>query len=281
MSRITQIVASLLALSGLVAAPAHAIQVYGLDASGNIASGPLSTSWSVYSGSPAGSVNVADVSGGAGTDWGVSLGVNDFGDPETGDGQTQAIFGASTQVSGYYGYVVDFSFDGFTWDSYNQTQPVNEGASDGYWDLFGLNINSDDQYYWDMVSGGSGSANDPLFSTDPAGSAVVETGGALSGTTWGWGGLDYAAGFFEELHGDFSISMTGDVSEVFSISAFLDTATPEDSDEAYPSWGCFNLPSSDCPEPTGGDPQDVAEPSALAVLALSLIGMGLVSRRRG
>ncbi len=261
--------------------PAQAIRIIELDAAGNEL-GVVSTTWTIYSGSPAGGTTVTDISGGAGTDWMVEVGKGEFGAPETGK-QPSGIFGAGTTVSGGAGYRVLFDFDGYTWDSYNTTFPTNPGASDGYWDLFAMNINTTGSFYWDMVNGGLGALGDPLLSVDPAGTPVIDPDGVgpLAGATWGWGGLDYAAGYFEEEHGTFAIDlMATTVGQIFNISAVLDTSSDPQSDTNYPSWGTFNANGPVTP-PDGGTSQDVPVPASVWLMLAGLCGLFLSRRRQG
>lgn len=255
-------------------ASAHAVQVFGLDGAGG--STLLSTTWSIYGGSPAGGTTLIDINN-DGTDWEVNVGVPNFGAAES-DSQTSGIYGAGTRVSGYSGYRVVFDFDGFTWDSYNDTVPVNPGASDGYWDLFAVSLNPTD-FYWNLVNGGAGAAGDPLIGPDPAGNPVIDPTGLGGGVLWGWGGLDYSAGFFEEEHGTYSLTMLGTPTQEFFISAVLDTRTTPNADSGFPSWGCFNDHDDDCPDPTGGQSQDVPEPGTMLLLGLGMLGLGAVRRR--
>lgn len=253
----------------LIVGQANAITIFSLDATG--AETQVYSTWTAYSSSPTGGTQVTDING-DGSDWEVLVGVNDFGDPE-GGAQISGVYGAGTMLSGAYGYKVYFDFDGYTWDSYNTTQPVNPGASNGYWDLFALNINQSG-YYWDIKG------SDPLVTPDPAGNPVTSTS-PLSGVTWGWGGLDYAAGYFEEEHGSFVVELIGDASQSYYISATLDTVTTPNADSNYPSWGGFNAQGPITP-PEGGETQDpiVPEPATALLFGIGLLGLAGVSRKK-
>lgn len=268
----------LVALLGVffMAGQADALEIYQLDGSGGKTL-VKTNGWAINSGSPVSGTTLTDING-DGSDWKILVGANSFGAPEGGS-QTSAIYGAGIMLPGAFGYEVVFDFDGYTWDSYNKTVATGQGAHDGYWDLFAVNINQQG-YYWDLVNGGTGGAGDPLMSTDPAGTPVYDPDGTgnLAGATWGWGGLDYAAGYFEEEHGTYTISLEGDNGNGYYISAVLDTATDPNSDTQYPSWGGFNAKGS-VDKPDGGQSQDVPEPSTLLLLGAGLLGYGLRRNR--
>lgn len=251
-----------------LAGMAHAITILQLDSSGGQTQ--VNPTWESYSGSPSGGTTVTDIHG-DGSDWQVEVGKADFGAAEY-DSQTSAIYGAGTYLDPAYGYRVYFDFDGYTWNSYNITQPVNPGAEDGYWDVFAVNINQTD-YYWNVVG------SDPIVSTDPAGDVVIDSS-SLGGITWAWGGLDYDAGYFEEEHGSWYIDLIGDANEGYYVSAVLDTITLINADNEFPSWGAFNV-QGDVTPPTGGQSQDVPEPTTMLLLCPGLIGLAGLRRKFG
>lgn len=273
----TLVSSACVALGAVLCGQANAIEIYALDAGGNVAGGPLSVIWGISPFTAPGGTTLSDNSAGAGTDWQIEVGKLNFGSPESGS-QTSAIYGAGTSLSGAYGYRVVFDFDGFTWDSYNGGGTPNPGASTGYWDSFAVNINKS-TYYWGLVTGGSGTLSDPIVAPDPAGTPVIDSSGTrLPGITWAWGGLDYAAGFFEEQHSNgVVLNLMGSPSDTFYISATLDTATTPSADGSYPSWGAFNAGGT-VPPPPGGQSQDVPEPATLLLVGLGVAG--LVMRRR-
>ncbi len=269
----------LAALLGVLflAGQADALEIYQLDGAGGKTLVKTS-GWAINPGSPAGGTTLTDINS-DGSDWKILVGADSFGSPE-GGAQTSAIYGAGVMLPGAFGYEIVFDFDGYTWDAYNTSVPVNQGAKDGYWDLFAVNVNQSD-YYWNLVNGGSGGLGDSLMSTDPAGTPVYDPDGTgpLPGATWGWGGLDYAAGYFEEEHGTYTISLQGDSGNSYYISATLDTATEPQGDVQYPSWGGFNA-KGDVTKPDGGQSQDVPEPSTLILLGAGALGFGLFRRNR-
>lgn len=263
-----------LALVFLVSNPVRAIEIYGLFDGGEEL---LSTTWISHGGSGA---SVTDVSGGAETDWQVLVGLDDFGDAE-GDSQTEGIYGGGAILStgdDWTGFKVVFDVQAHTWDSYNSgVAPAGTPApgSTGYWDAFAVNVNAEEGFYWDLV----GDAGDPITSVDPAGTPVIdpEGTGPLAGATWAWGGLDYANGTFESHIGTYTLLLEElDNNTTVYVSAVLDTATSPDHDEAFPSWGCFNAPSTtNCPVPQ----VSVPEPSSLVLLGLGMFGLMLQRKR--
>jgi len=246
----------------LAAGQASALTVYQLDAAGNETLIP--TNWSIYAGSPAGSVVLVDKIGNQ-TDWKVLVGYNDFGDAEF-DTQQQAIYAAGTLLQPAYGYKVVFDVDAYGWDSYNTNVPAP--GFTGYWDLVSVNLNQTN-YYWNLVQGGAGALTDPLVTPDPAGNPVISFG-PLPGITWGWGGLDYGNHTFEEVHGLNSIQLIGSPDDYF-LSVALDTATTPHTDMNYPSYAGFNAP--------GDVPPPIPEPSTFLLISAGLAGVGLLRKR--
>lgn len=208
---------------------------------------------------------------GGGASWQIDVGTANFGSPESGS-QTSGIFGAGLILpEAANGWRIDFSANLRTWDSYNDGSVVapNPGASLGDWDLFTVNANHQD-FYWNLVEANPGSGPvesdapallstglttsavtvpghliDPLVPTRPAGTTVQYTNtdqnpNYLPGSTWAWGGRDYAAGYFE------SVSTNGTVvvrnAAPTYVSFVLDSRTPPYNDTNLPSWGQFGAP---------------------------------------
>lgn len=192
--------------------------------------------------------------------WLLSLGQSSFGASEFGS-QPSNIYGAGLVLpESAYGWRVDFSANLRTWDAYNDGNVVspNAGGSLGDWDLFTVNMNQN-AFYWNLTSEGivttesedpfSGSLPtagsgliDPLIPVRPAGSVVTFDNTAndsqyLPGSTWAWGGRDYAAGYFESVQTNGSIQ-SGSGGSTY-VSFVLDTRTPISNDSGYPSWGQF------------------------------------------
>lgn len=228
-----------------------------------------------------GDSSIIPTSGGG---WLVSMGLSSFGANEGGS-QNSDIYGAGLILPGStYGWRVDFSANLRTWDSYNDGSVVspNPGGSLGDWDLFSVNMNQSG-FYWDLVSttygGGDGDGGevpvfdgpvlaaavgtdggliDPLVPVRPAGSIVNYTNSDgnpayLPGSTWAWGGRDYAAGYFESVQANGSVQNAG--TGPTYVSFVLDTRTPTYNDSAFPSWGQFGAPGvfADVPDGVPGD----------------------------
>jgi len=84
----------------------------------------------------------------------------------------------------------------------------------------------------------------------PAGSVVtfnntLNDSQYLPGSTWAWGGRDYAAGYFESVqtNGTIQNANTGPT----YVSFVLDTRTPSFNDQAYPLLGPVRHAITDCP----------------------------------
>ncbi|MEW6067972.1 MAG: hypothetical protein AB1610_06750 [Nitrospirota bacterium] len=155
--------------------------------------------------------------------------VTDINDPQSGT-QEEAIYGAGfeTSASG-----VIFDADLYTWDSYSITGDAsNDGGSKGWWDVFVVNINQEG-YYWELVSGGSGTIDDPVISSTYEGGYALYDNSVLPGATWVFGGEDYGNGTLESLSPltDYTLIMTGgDPNLPYYVSVILDTATDPYSD---------------------------------------------------
>lgn len=208
-----------------------------------------------------GDSNLLPVTGG----WQVGMGLSSFGAFED-DRQASDVYGAGVVLpSSDHGWRINFSANLRTWDSYNDGSVVqpNTGAKLGDWDLFAVNANPRD-FYWNLTAtqamfedegGGDGefltsavSTNDagglldPLLPVRPAGTVVSYTNTAqdpahLPGSTWAWGGRDYAAGYFESISTNGQVLAAGG-SPTF-VSFVLDSRTPNNNDDGLPSWGQF------------------------------------------
>jgi PEP-CTERM motif len=257
----------------------QAITFEQLDASGN-GSGvfytPSLSDWVMAPGSA--DSNLLPVTGG----WQVGMGLSSFGAAEDGF-QLSDVYGAGVVLpSSDHGWRINFSANLRTWDSYNDGSVVlpNPGASLGDWDLFAVNANRQG-FYWNLTSttavfdgGGDGDGElmptalldssvngllDPLLPVRPAGTVVSYTNTTqdpayLPGSTWAWGGRDYAAGYFE------SISTSGQVLAAGGAPTFvsfvLDSRTPYNNDNRLPSWGQFGPSGAFSNVPDGSVPGD-------------------------
>lgn len=271
----------LVALSSLLLTPAaQAITFERLAANGagtGIFFTPQASDW-IFA-PAAGETSVTAI----GQGWQIDVGTPSFGTPESGQ-QSSDIFGAGLLLpSSDHGWLVHFEANLRTWDSYNDglVVPPNEGGNLGDWDLFSVNANRND-FYWNLVSsshgeegGGdgewevmptamalaaneSGSLIDPLLPTRPAGSVVqytntTEDPSYLPGSTWAWGGRDYAAGYFESIRTKGNLLVAG--GDAHYLSFVLDTRTPYDNDSSFPSWGRFGVAgaSDDVPDGEAGE----------------------------
>lgn len=247
------------ALAFLGTAPAQAITFEQLNADGS-GSGlfytPQLDAWVLAPDAAETSLTPSDSS------WLIGVGTASYGASEL-DSQTSGIFGAGVLLpSSTHGWRIDFSANLRSWDSYNDGSVVapNPGASLGDWDLFSVNANHQ-AFYWDLTSPysseGSGESSpsiafaiapaangtliDPLVPVRPAGTIVNYSNPGqpeyLPGSTWAWGGRDYAVGYFESVSTNGSVVLGGD--QPTFVSFVLDTRTPAFNDTNFPSWGEF------------------------------------------
>lgn len=248
------------ALATLLASHAQAITFEQLDVSGagtGVFYNPTASDWVLAPGAVASELKAVD--GG----WSIDLSASTFGASEDGT-QASDIYGAGLLLpSSAHGWRVNFSANLRTWDSYNDgaiVQP-NEGAQLGDWDLFAVNANTQD-YYWNLTSTstvgeGTGGEDlptaaalpgttgliDPLVPVRPAGSVVTYTNSGdsayLPGSTWAWGGRDYAQGYFESVRTSGTVDLR--TPDATFVSFVLDSRTPDFQDNQLPSWGQFGV----------------------------------------
>lgn len=254
---------SAVALASLLCGQAQAITFEQLDASGagtGVFYNPTAAEWVLAPGAVASELKSVD--GG----WRIDLSASTFGAAESGT-QASNIYGAGVLLpSSAHGWRVNFSANLRTWDSYNDGSVVqpNPGASLGDWDLFAVNANTQD-YYWNLThtgsigeGGGDGGGEgvptaaampgnsgllDPLVPVRPAGSVVTYTNNGdtayLPGSTWAWGGRDYAEGYFESVRTNGTVDLR--TSNATFVSFVLDSRTPSFNDNQLPSWGQFGV----------------------------------------
>ena len=266
------------ALLGMASA-ASAISFDELDAAGNVVRSyaPSITDWVL-----APDASQSAVTALAGGGFAVDMGTSSWGVVESGS-QARQISGAGVLLpAAAFGYRVNFSANLRTWDSYNEgSVSPQPGGSIGLWDLFSVNMNTQG-YYWSLVDtategpppvevsdtpamfaaavsasvASNGLLADPLLPTVPAGSVVLyanngSNSGALPGTTWAWGGRDYAAGLFESIRSNHSFTLAANA-PVY-VSLVLDSRSPADTDTSYPSWGQFSAVDQFSEVPGGGN----------------------------
>lgn len=270
----------LLACGLLFTSQSHAISFERLAADGSGSGSfyvPLITDWVFAPDAVASSVQPS--SGG----WQIDLDPSSFGTSESSN-QTSGIYGAGLVLpTSDFGWRVSFDANLRTWDSYNDGSLVqpNPGGNIGHWDLFAVNANSSN-FYWNLVGTGNAGGGvevptlaptalpgtgtgtgisgliDPLLPNQPAGSVVnYQNSGNdsayLPGNTWAWGGRDYAAGYFESVRTSGSVLVAPGGAQ--HISFVLDTRTPSDNDNNYPSWGRFGVvgETDDVPDGANGE----------------------------
>lgn len=247
------------ALATLLASHAQAITFEQLDASGagtGVFYNPTASDWVLAPGAVNSELKAID--GG----WSIDLSASTFGASEGGT-QASDIYGAGLLLpSSAHGWRVSFSANLRTWDSYNDGTVVqpNPGASLGDWDLFAVNANTQD-YYWNLtrvgpLNNGDGETVatatelptstgliDPLVPARPAGSVVTYTNTGdsshLPGSTWAWGGRDYAEGYFESVRTSGTVDLR--TPNATFVSFVLDSRTPDFQDNQLPSWGQFGV----------------------------------------
>ncbi len=265
--------AAALGFATLALPTARAITFERLDATGNVVGiyTPAEGDWVFADGSRS-----SDLTALAGGGFSLLLDPDSFGLGED-TLQRSDIFGAGILLpASAGGYRVSFSANLRTWDAYNDgiAVPPLPDSHIGFWDLFAVNANTSN-YYWNLVDRvgsegggeelpgpaaiGPGGLVDSLVPTPPAGSLVQYTNdgsnpAALPGATWAWGGRDYAAGYFESIRTNGSVQLA--TNQAVFVSFVLDTATVEQADQNYPSWGAFGRADAfvDVPDGEEGEP---------------------------
>ena len=195
------------ALLGLFAfaGGAHALTIQNLD-TGGLVNGP----WVIE--------NDATVAGDA-SNWRIHVGTDNAPSVD-GDFQPAEWHAVGKELpENELGYLVDFTYDLWTWDSY---------VPDGYYDNFGVNLNLQD-FLWNL------DLADPP-ETDP-----------WPGSTWWAGGS--AEDVLEHFTGADSVSLAGTGTDPVYLTVFLSTGLDPNQDTEVPSWGAFNDTAPGIPEP--------------------------------
>lgn len=153
---------------------------------------------------------------------------------ENDETQSPGISGAGTLLpAGYSNVKVDFTFNQYTWDSYNPEfttsipdpdEPGGFAIDGGYLDVFGVAL-SDQNYYWNLSNNDNDAAH-PLENNPYLVSPNNNNGY--------WGGQSYFDHALEtNLNAPLSFTFTTDPSKQYYLTFFLQTR----EDESYPSWG--------------------------------------------
>ncbi len=134
--------------------------------------------------------------------------------------QPMGINGASMELPPASSYEVTFTYDLYTWDSYNA--PTGPGT--GYFDSFSVSVAQ--AMYWTL----------PL--TDPVASDTD-----IGSLGWIWGGNDYGGGpgTLETNSGTATVVMNGSPTATNYLNVVLDTETPAENNGSYPSWGTITI----------------------------------------
>jgi hypothetical protein len=148
--------------------------------------------------------------------------------------QPSCIHGASVSLpplaGGTTGYQVTFSYNLFTWDSYNPSStPLEDGQ--GYWDSFSVSVSKDAPYQ-----------NKGL--TDPI------TTGNLPGLGFIWGGNRWddalecnpsSVGCGGTIPATQTVTMPGNLSGTSYMNVVLDGFTSPESNHHHPSYGTITI----------------------------------------
>lgn len=153
------------------------------------------------------------------TDDTITLGVSGAAE---GDYQPEAVHGATIELPPAEQIYVEFNYDLYTWDSYNEVGTPNPPwwGGTGYWDAFSISVSQDK--YWNL------SLSDPLDG-DPLDVGFL------------WGGASYGDGFLESTSGSGSATMAASTASTNYLNVVLDTLTEPEHNGNYPSWGTIEI----------------------------------------
>jgi hypothetical protein len=182
---------------------------------------------------------------------GITVGASNVGSSES-DTQSIQISGAGAILpSGYSGFVVTIPNNNLnTWDSYNFVY--------GYVDVF-ASVLSDKGYYWNL----SNTNIHPLINNTDLIIGHESSNPAIPSY---WGGIKYGDGKLDINTYPTNFIFNTDPSKTYYLTLFLQTT----KDTEYPSWGTVS----------GLTVDPIPEPASVILFGMSLLGFGIIRRKR-
>lgn len=131
--------------------------------------------------------------------------------------QNSSFHGAAALLTPASKYVITFSYDLFSWDSY--FSPTQLGK--GYWDSFSVSVSS--LPHWQL------SFSDPITNANIPGLGFI------------WGGTSWGDGILKHVSGSKTVQVSGNPNGNNYLNVVLNTSTQPHADNLFPSWGKISI----------------------------------------